>query len=127
MPAQKTAADHAADAADAVRQLNHAGLNAKAISAPEISLTVQNLITLIDRLPQALDQLSNHLVLDQRQGQVRMEDGSDPGPRVLEAETHLSDAESDLADIAGHLRKAGALLFTMGAPWPTDNKETTTE
>ncbi|MGW6704754.1 hypothetical protein ACWGDE_07665 [Streptomyces sp. NPDC054956] len=125
MPTEKSPAELAGAAAEAVRQLNRLTLNTKTLSAPEISNAVQSLLQLVDRLPQALDQLGDHLVREQRAGRVRMEDGRDSSMPALKAESHLSDAGSELDDVHGHLRKAGALLAAMGTPLPTDNKETT--
>lgn len=117
-------ADIAAAAAEELRALNHKTSTTKELSAPEISRTVQNLITLLERLPQGLSQLSARLVAEQRNGRVRMEDDSNPARPVVEVDTHLTDAEADIDDVLVHLRKAGALLFAMGAPYdPTDDDE----
>ncbi|MFD9621874.1 hypothetical protein ACFWB2_32000 [Streptomyces virginiae] len=121
---EKSSALLAGDAAAAVRQLNHALLNTRQITPPEISTTVQELLLVVDRIPQALTQLAARLVRDQRQDRVRMADGRDSTQSVLEVETHLSDAESDLNDATAHLRKAARLLSAMSAPWPPGGKET---
>lgn len=92
-------------------------INAKVISAPQIAATVQGLIQLLDRLPQALGRLSAHLVREHQGGHIRMEGGTDPEPAVLAAETHLTDAEADVPDLTAHLRQASALLTRMGCPW----------
>lgn len=110
-------ADIASAAADQLRALNHALLNAKDVPAPEISATVQALITLTSRMPQALLHLTAHLGRQQKAERVRLDNGADPAAAVIQADTYLTDAETDLADVSAHLRKAGALLFTMGAPW----------
>uniref|UniRef100_A0AAU2JJT9 Uncharacterized protein n=1 Tax=Streptomyces sp. NBC_00049 TaxID=2903617 RepID=A0AAU2JJT9_9ACTN len=85
---------------------------------------MQELILLVDRLPQSRTQPAMRLVRDQKQGRVQMEDGRAPTQLALEVETHLSDAESDLNDAVAHLRKAARLLFAMSAPWPTGDQET---
>ncbi|MFF9982833.1 hypothetical protein [Streptomyces erythrochromogenes] len=121
---EKSPALLAGDAAAAVRQLNHALLNTREITPPEISTTVQELLLAVDRIPQALTQLAAHLVRDQRHGRVRMDDGGDSTQPVLEVETHLSDAEFDLNDATAQLRKAVRLLFAMSAPGSTDDQET---
>lgn len=121
---EKSPALLAGDAAAAVRQLNHALLNTRQLTPPEISATVQELLLVVDRIPQALTQLAARLVRDQRQDQVRMDDGRDSTQPVLEVETHLTDAETDLNDATAHLRKAVRLLSAMSAPGPTDDQET---
>ncbi|MGW6413059.1 hypothetical protein ACWF95_38935 [Streptomyces vinaceus] len=113
-----TPSERAGLAAEAVRQLNHALINSGNTPAPEISATIQALILLVDRLPEALGRLSNHLVREQKAERVRMDNGSDPAKAVVQADTHLTDAETDLADVSAALHKAGALLAAMGTPWP---------
>ncbi|WP_183068981.1 hypothetical protein [Streptomyces sp. gCLA4] len=115
-PTQPSEIAHAA--AESVRKLNHCLVNAKEVPAPELSATVQALITLVARLPQTLSQLSAHLVREQRAGQVRMEDGSDSAKPVAYVDTFLTDAETDVSDVSKSLHAAGSLLFKMGAPWP---------
>ncbi|AXE23547.1 hypothetical protein C0216_08795 [Streptomyces globosus] len=112
-----TPSGYAATAADGIRALNHTLINAKAVPAPELSATVQALITLLDRLPQALSSISTHLVREQKAERVRMDNATDPAAAVIDVDTHLTDAEADLADVTAHLRQAGALLFAMGTPF----------
>ena len=74
------------DAAELIRQLNHETLNAKSMSAPEICRAVRNLADLVDRLPQAFEQLAYQLIKQNADGRVLMDDRSDPaGPVTLVA------------------------------------------
>ncbi|MEU4953442.1 hypothetical protein ACFYN3_35565 [Streptomyces lavendulae] len=117
---EKSPAALAGEVAQAIRNLNHATLNAKTLAAPEISSTVQELLLAVDRLPQALYQLSARLVREQQAARLRMGDSRDPDRSVVEVETYLADAEADLGDVAEHLRKAGALLSAMSTPRVVD-------
>ncbi|MET8296372.1 hypothetical protein ABZW02_20195 [Streptomyces sp. NPDC005180] len=113
-----TPSGYAITAAEGVRALNHLLIDNRSIPAPELSATVQALIVLMDRLPQALGHLSAHLVREQAAARVRMDNDSDPAAAVLQVDTALTDAETDLADVTAHLRTAGSLLFAMGTPAP---------
>lgn len=127
--------DAARQAAEAVRQFNHDSLNAKEMTAPEISSAVRAIADLVDRLPQALDQLARHLERQQAQGQVRMEDGRDAAAPVDQVVTALRRVAA-LAAPAGHtnwndpaggfsepLHDASSWLFSMGAPWSGDEDD----
>jgi hypothetical protein len=106
--------DAAREAAEALRQFNHDSLNAKAMSAPEISSAVRAIADLVDRLPQALDQLARHLERQQAAGQVRMEDSRDAAAPVDQVVTALRRA-AGLAAPAGHaLRRAAGLAAPAG-------------
>ncbi|MFB6518727.1 hypothetical protein [Streptomyces sp. NPDC056401] len=119
-----TPSQHAVAAADAIQLLNRSLLDTKDISAPEISATVQAVIRLVDRMPQALSHLSARLVREQKAERIRMDDGSDPAKAAMWVETFLTDAETDVVDAAKSLHAAGSLLFKMGAPYdPTDDDE----
>ncbi|MFE2283847.1 hypothetical protein ACFXDJ_06715 [Streptomyces sp. NPDC059443] len=118
----KIPSDHAITAADAIQKMNHALINSGNTSAPEISATVQALITLVDRLPEALGRLSNHLVREEKAARVRMDDNSDPAKAVVWVDTFLTDADSDLADVSKSLHAAGSLLFKMGQPYEGEDE-----
>lgn len=131
-----TPRDDAYAAAEAVRQLNHNTLNIKVMTAPEISSTVRGLLDLVDRLPQAFEQLANHLEKQLADDQVRMEDGRDPEPPVAQAVTGLRRAAAlaspvhrvHYGDPAGEfssaVHDAAGWLFNMGAPYvPEDEDE----
>ncbi|MER6218255.1 hypothetical protein ABT213_29915 [Streptomyces sp. NPDC001674] len=113
----------ARDAANAVQLLNRHLMDAKSVSAPELSAMLQALIALVDRMPQSLSHLSRHLVREQKAERVRMDDRSAPEKAAMWVETFLTDAEADLADVAKSLHAAGSLLAKMGAPFPTGDEE----
>jgi len=108
----------ARDAAEAIRKLNHATLTPKQpIPAPVISSTMHSLEQLLNRLPQALEQLSSQLHNRQAHGAVRMDDGTDPGHAVSIARSELAATVQALHAATRHLDEAASLLFHMGAPW----------
>jgi hypothetical protein len=122
-------------AAEGVRQLNHLTLNGPVLSAPEISSIVRALMDLVDRLPQALDQLAGHLEKQQAAGQVRMEGGRDPARPVSTVTTALRRAalmaaaqhHTNYGDPAGEfsaeLHEAAGWLYNMGAPFVPDEDD----
>lgn len=82
------------EAAELVRRLNHETLNADRMSAPEISRAARHLLDLMDRLPQAFEQLADHLDRQQTAGRIRMEDGSDSAQPVAVVKMRLEQAAS---------------------------------
>lgn len=130
-----TAFDAATAAAEGVRQLNHVTLNGPALSAPEISSVARVLLDLVDRLPQALDQLASHLEKQQAAGQVRMDDGRDPaGPvstvtaalrraALMASIQHHTNYGDPAGEFSAELHEAAGWLFNMGAPSTPDDGE----
>lgn len=126
--------DDAHAAAEAVRQFNHDTLNIAAMSAPEISSAVRQLQDLVDRLPQAFEQLAHHLERQLAAGKVRMEDGRDPAAPVDQAVSGLRRAaalvspqhHTNYGDPAGEfssaVHDAAGWLFNMGAPYHRDEE-----
>ncbi|MCX4783326.1 hypothetical protein [Streptomyces sp. NBC_01264] len=108
--------EHLRDAAESIRKFNLATLRTTALAGPpDVSDVVQSLITIVHRIPQALEQTSGALQRHHREGSIRMDDGSDPRPAVLTAEENLTAAEVDLTDdILPLLKKAGAATARMG-------------
>lgn len=129
------AAKVAQEAAEKVRELNHATLNAKGMSAPEISRTVRHLLDLVERLPQTFEQLRDHLAMQQSVGQVRMEDGRDSTGPVATVVAELARAaalcKAQDADRPGTpsgplshaLHEASGWLYNMGSPWSDPDDE----
>lgn len=123
-------------AAEAVRQLNHDTLNIEAMTAPEISSTVRGLLDLVDRLPQAFEQLANHLEKQLAGGQVRMEDGRHPAAPVAQAVAGLRRAAAlaspvnrvyygdPAGEFSSALHDAAGWLYNMGGYYvPEDEDE----
>jgi hypothetical protein len=104
----------ARDAAEAIRQLNHATLN-QTVAAPALSSTTQALCALVDRLPQALEQIGAQLGLRHAQDAIRMDTGENPARAVAETQTELADAVRHLGDAARSLHLAASPLFHMAA------------
>lgn len=104
----------ARDAAEAIRKLNHATLN-DSVSAPVISSIAQALCGLVDRMPQALEQLGWQLKQRQAEGAIRMDTGENPEVAVVEAEVALEDAVQHLAAVSKSLHLAASPLFHMAS------------
>lgn len=112
---------HARDAAAAIRELNHTTLSLESMPyAGEVSATVLALIELVDRLPQALDQLEAGLLSLERRGQIRLDHDADLRGEVAAAVKGLRDARTGLGGVSKALGEASAPLFHMGAPYVAD-------
>jgi hypothetical protein len=119
----RTPQDLAHAAADTVRELNIATQSVSAFhgengfrgAAPaNLSGTVQGLIVLTDRLPQALQQIRRGLQQLEEEQTIRMADGSHPEAGVSTALRALLNAE-EAVKVANHaLRAAGAPMAAMG-------------
>lgn len=113
-------------ASDVIRQLNHATLAVEGFyghdedgpyinAAPSnVSATVEALVALTDRLPQALEQASRALQHLEEEQAIRMADGSDVNEQVSVALRSLLDAEQAVKMANVHLREAGRPLANMG-------------
>lgn len=108
-------------ASSAIRELNHATLDPSSMPyAGEISHTVLALIELVDRLPQALNQLAAGLhAIEQRDG-IRLDHDGDVHAEVQAAVQALQDAREALPAVSKALGEASAPLFHMGAPYTPD-------
>jgi hypothetical protein len=101
-------------AADAVQELNRITLD-QPLSAPRVSEITQTLCQLIDRLPQALEQLASHLDRQAAEQRIRMDDGSDPRESADEVVQALTDARHHLIRLSGAVHRAASPLFHMVA------------
>jgi hypothetical protein len=126
MDQDRTPQDLAHAAADAVRDLNNATQSVAAFhgqdgfrgAAPgNLAGTVQGLIVLTDRLPQALQQLRRGLQQLEEEQTIRMADGSDPADGVSTALRALLNAEEAVKAANHALRAAGAPMSAMGGYW----------
>ncbi|MGW1468466.1 hypothetical protein ACWCPT_29490 [Streptomyces sp. NPDC002308] len=110
-------------AADEVRALNLAtaspegfcGESGDRAGGPsEVTVTVQGLLALTERLPQAVEQLARAVQHLEEQQTVRMADGSDVGDQVSRVLRGLIDAQQAFRVAGVHLREAGGPLARMG-------------
>ncbi|MFJ3699540.1 hypothetical protein ACIPW9_36360 [Streptomyces sp. NPDC090052] len=108
-------AQHSDDAAEAVRQLNHATLSTSAYPYPgEASKTVLGFIDMLNRLPQSLDQLAAGLRALEGRGGIVMDDGSEVSEQVSIVLRSLLNAKEALSTARGALQEASTPLFHMG-------------
>jgi len=115
-PAGRTPAEWADQAAEAVRALNHATIqvdDARGYRFPaDADQTLANLQVLIDRLPQALQQLGAWLERQARAGMVRHDATPTEAGRVVAAQHALAAALTAVEDLA----TAGAWLAAAAGP-----------
>ena len=102
-----TSVAHAARAAEAVRALNHATLQPGALEDPsQVSSIVIDLLTAVQRIPQALTQIQEWLYLEAEAGRVRDDRGGRGGG--IPALTPLGTVEAvaaQLTEASVHLRR----------------------
>lgn len=122
------------EAAELIRQLNHETLNGKDLTAPQIHRTVRNLLDLVDRLPQAFEQLAALLAKQQTDGKIRMEDGSSPAAPVTAVTLRLYQAAAltesanrktygtPASPLARSLADASDRLSAMGGVYEPDDE-----
>jgi hypothetical protein len=124
MPAQPEPRQLAREAAEKIRQLNHATLDPASLPyAGEVSATVLALIELVDRLPQTLDQLKAGLRTVEARDGIRLDHDGDLTAEVNAAAKGLSDASAALDAVSKALGEASAPLFHMGAPYTPDEDD----
>jgi hypothetical protein len=102
-------------AAEEIRALNHRTLDPKAMPNPgDVAGTIEGLHALLQRLPQAIEQLQQALQGMGDRQEVRMDNGSDPSESVLaacrglwEAEERARGAESALQAVVNQVSHMG--------------------
>jgi hypothetical protein len=135
MDQNRTPITAAQDAAYNIRELNHLTLCGPALSAPQISSVMQALVQLVDRLPQTLEQLGQHLEKRLSEDAVRMDTGQPPAQAVAEVLARLAEARvltepanyekygMPAGPLSNAVHSAASLLFAMGAPILEDDDE----
>ena len=128
MDLDKTPSQLASDAADAIRALNHRTLKPDAFPQPaDVSDTAVGIATVVQRLPQALQQLEAGLRRLDEDNRIRLADRhpsevsqKDIHDAVFSALWNLQEARQALGAVEEHLREATGVLGSLGAPWPED-------
>lgn len=103
----KAPAELADDAAEAIRSLNHATLASERREGWEYPgdaySAIGNLATLVQRLPQALDQISQFVTRQELQGHLRSDRGRDVADEVAAVTAGLRMSADDVEVLADHL------------------------
>ncbi|MEU3137586.1 hypothetical protein ABZ691_33075 [Streptomyces sp. NPDC006854] len=121
MDLSKTPDQLASDAAESIRALNHRTIDPESYDTPPtLGNTAYNLRTLVERLPQALDQMESELLRFGSTDFVRMDDGTDPTYAVAECVSALAAARPLLDQLLAEMRIVSARTSHMGANWPAD-------
>lgn len=115
-------------AAEEIRALNHRTLDTKAFTQPgHVSDTAIALGSLIERLPQALEQLEAGLVQLQLANAIRLDtrpvaatSQQDVADEVFTVVSGLSEARRLLRAAHEAMREATGSLSHMGGLWPGD-------
>ncbi|MFE9491489.1 hypothetical protein ACFYNF_34470 [Streptomyces sp. NPDC006641] len=118
-------------AADEIRAANHLALDVKSFygengrigAAPSnVSSTVDGLATLLERLPQTLEQTSRALQHLEEQQAIRMANGGDPSEEVSVVLRALLNAQQAIVVAHGHMREAAGPLSNMGGHFLDDDE-----
>ena len=131
MDLDRTPAQISNAAAEEIRTLNHRILDPKVFETPaDVSDTTVGVAAVVQRLPQALQQLEAGLkalddgqrirLADRHPSEVSQQDLSDAVTTVL---VGLQEARRALGQVEEHLRSATGVLGSLGAPWPEDDGE----
>lgn len=128
MDLDRTPSEIARSAAEEIRALNHRTINAKAYeTAPSVSGVVSALVTLIERLPQALQQAGAGLEALHDRGQIRLAGADSTDQALAEAVANvmvsLDYARNDLESVLRELKAAAGPLDNMGGPWPDADED----
>lgn len=112
--AQPAPADLARKARDLVEELNRAVVDGShTLTAPRVHETARALMELVDRLPQAFQQLADVLELRADQGAIRMDTGEDPDGVARATAEDLRVAGSEAHQLPDRLAKPARALFSM--------------
>ncbi|MET8571869.1 hypothetical protein [Streptomyces sp. NPDC004783] len=128
MDLNRTPAEIARNAAEEIRALNHVTLNTKAYeTAPAVSEVVSALVTLVERMPQALQQAEAGLEALYDRDQIRLA-GPDSSQKALAeavstVTVSLEYVRNDLDGVLRELKAAAGPLSNMGGPWPDEDDD----
>lgn len=112
------------EGAEAMRAYNHLTIEKGGFeSAPRVSAAVQALVTMVQRMPQGLEQTRWAVGRFAAGGQIRMDDGSEPAEAAEQVEKILGAAEKQAQALAATLEQAAGVLFHMGAPHTADEDD----
>jgi hypothetical protein len=119
--------DLAEQAAQAVRELNHATLADHALTGPaQLDRLVAELAVMAGRIPQLLGQLDRWLTGELRAGRIRSDNDADPAHIVGNAADWLAGARHAAHDLATTLDGAHQHLAHLGATQPRQTRHTPT-
>ncbi|MGQ0846515.1 MAG: hypothetical protein ACT4QF_20520 [Sporichthyaceae bacterium] len=108
-----TILEHAAAAAEAIRAINHLTRGGP-MPAPLVYDLLGELKVLVQRLPQALDQIANALTDSMLCYALTDAPGRDPEFSIVEAGTHLIDAASRAEKLGELLEAAQTAIRDQG-------------
>jgi hypothetical protein len=131
MDLDRTPSQIASSMAEEARALNHRTLNPKAFGNPaDVSDTAVGITAVIQRLPQALQQLEAGLRALDDGNRIRLADRHpsevsqlDIMRAVMDALAGLEGAREALGTVEEHLRDANRVLGNLGAPWSDGDED----
>lgn len=108
-------AKQAQSAALAIREINHETFDSRSLPFPPmVSEIVQPLVSMLDRLPQTLEQLAVVVRRQQAAGLIRMDDGTDSEEAATSVVRQLGAASEALQEGSQLLHRAASTLFSFG-------------
>jgi hypothetical protein len=114
VPTKKTPAVLAQNARDLVEELNRLVLDEPGkVTAPNINDTLRALTQLVDRLPQAFEQLAAVLEMRAKEGVIGMDTGEDPDVAAGRAAGQLRTVAADAEALVQALAAPARILHHM--------------
>lgn len=111
-------------AAEEVRALNHSTLAPDAFATPsDVSSAADGIATLLQRLPQTLDQIGAALSRFEGKQAIRMDDGTNVGEQVALVLQAVQTAQAGLGMAESAFRGAAGPLSHMGGHFPPEGDE----
>lgn len=115
-------------AAEEMRALNHRTLKPDSFeNAPDLARSADGIAAVIQRLPQALQQLEVGLQALHDESQIRLADrhpsevsAADISRAVFDALFDLREAREALGRVEEHIQSSTRVLRNLGAPWPDE-------
>ncbi|MFD7995476.1 hypothetical protein [Streptomyces mexicanus] len=131
MDLNRTPAQISRAMAEEARALNHRTLKADAFdNAPSVADTADGIAAVIQRLPQAIQQLEAGLQALADDNQIRLADrhprevsAKDVHDAVFDVLWNLKEAREGLGRLNEHVRAATRRLSNMGGPWPEQDTD----
>ncbi|MFF9003619.1 hypothetical protein ACF1GW_38640 [Streptomyces achromogenes] len=131
MDLNRTPAEISRAMAEEARALNHRTIDGKVFETPiDIAYTAEGIMAVVQRLPQALQQLEAGLEILRDSNRIRLADRH-PSEVTNEALARavatvlvgLQDARAALGTVEEHLQDANRVLSNLGAPWPDNGDD----
>ena len=102
-------------AADEIRTFNHRTIDTQAFEQPaDVYRAADALLELVQYMPKAIEQAWKRLREMERNGAIRMDNGTDVAEAMEKVRMHLNEARRDFCYSWGHFNNAVQVMSRMG-------------